>query len=167
MPKSEQNGSSGIEIAKTVSLTERDLKDAARLFRLLADPAMDMAGPSSPFSAPMATKDRETLLSRARIVLNARRLRERYFNRVMFGEPAWDILLTLYASEQSSGRLTISRLAEWIDTPLTSVVRWVNFLEEEGLIERQAHPNDRRTSYVVLLGKGRTALDSYLGMIPQ
>jgi DNA-binding MarR family transcriptional regulator len=165
MPKSDK-GRIGAETAKTVSLSERDLKDAARLFRRLADAALAANGlPEFP-SGPLATQDRETLISRARIVLNARRLRERHFNRIMFGEPAWDILLMLYASEQSAGRLTVSRLAEWVETPLTSVVRWVNFLEEEGLVARQAHPTDRRTFFVVLLGKGRAALDAYLGMIP-
>lgn len=166
MPRSEANDPSGAEAAKTVTLTEKDIRDAARLLRLLADPALVAIGLPDLLSAASETKDRETLISRARIVLSARRLRERFFNRIMFGEPAWDILLMLYVSEQSAGRLTMSRLAEWVETPLTTVVRWVNFLEEERLVERQAHPTDRRTVFINLLEKGRAALDSYLGMIP-
>lgn len=165
MPKPEVKND-GTEISKTVTLTERDLRDAARLFRLLADPAVVANYLSDHFSAPAGTKDRDTLISRARIVLGSRKLRERYFNSNMFGEPAWDILLMLYASEQSSGRLTMTRLAEWVDAPLTTVARWVKFLEEEQLVERQPHPTDRRTVFITLLAKGRTALDSYLGMIP-
>jgi hypothetical protein len=34
-----------------------------------------------------------------------------------FGEPAWDMLLALYVSEQSAGRLTMSRLAELVEAP--------------------------------------------------
>lgn len=165
MPKPEQKDNE-TEISKTVTLTERDLRDAARLFRLLADPALVANILPDALAAPAGTKDRDTLISRARIVLSARRLRERFFNRVMFGEPAWDILLMLYASEQSPGRLTLSRLAEWVDVPLTTVIRWVKTLEEEQLVERQAHPTDRRTVFIVLLEKGKKALDSYLGMIP-
>lgn len=166
MPTTEANDSGSAESAKTVTLTEKDIKDAARLFRLLADPGFATSARADLFSGASTSMDRETLLSRARVVLNARRMREQYFNRIMFGEPAWDILLLLYISEQSAGRLTLSRLAEWIETPLTSVIRWVNFLEEERLVERQAHPTDRRTVFINLLEKGRSALDSYLGMIP-
>jgi DNA-binding MarR family transcriptional regulator len=166
MPNSEANDPRAMEIAKTVTLTEKDIKDAARLFRLLTDPVLVASAlPDFSFAAP-GTTEREILISRARIVLNARRLRERHFNRVMFGEPAWDILLMLYASDQSPGRLTLSRLAEWIETPLTTVVRWVNFLEEEHLVERQAHPTDRRTVFIKLRETGRAALDAYLGTIP-
>lgn len=166
MPKSEATDPGGQETAKTVTLSEKDIRDAARLFRLLADPALVPNGLTEFMAAAPATGDREVLASRARIVLNARRRREQFFNPIIFGEPAWDILLMLYASEQSSGRLTMSRLAEWVETPLTTVVRWVKFLEEEGLVRRQPHPTDRRTVFIELLEKGRGALDSYLGMLP-
>ncbi len=152
---------------KTVTLTEKDMKDAARLFRLLADHAIAPNGVSEFFAKSPGPADRETLVSRARIVLHARRLRQRHFNRIMFGEPAWDILLMLYVSEQSAARLTLSRLAEWVETPLTTVVRWVNFLEEEELVARQPHPTDRRTVFVTLRQKGRAALDDYLGSVPE
>lgn len=166
MPKSEAREPNRTEVAKTVTLTEKDIRDAARLLRLLGDPALAATGLSDLLSATSGATDRETLVSRARIVLSARRLRERYFNRIMFGEPAWDMLLALYVSEQSAGRLTMSRLSELVETPLTTVVRWVNILEEQRLVERQAHPTDRRTVFIRLLEKGRAALDSYLGMIP-
>lgn len=166
MPKSEATDPGGQETAKTVTLNEKDIRDAARLFRLLADPALVPNGLSEFMAAAPGTRDREVLVSRARIVLNARRRREQFFNRVMFGEPAWDILLMLYASEQSAGRLTMSRLAEWVETPLTTVVRWVNFLEEEGLVRRQPHPTDRRTVFIKLLDTGRGSLDAYLGVLP-
>ncbi|HYC94597.1 MAG TPA: MarR family transcriptional regulator [Sphingomicrobium sp.] len=157
---------SDADIPKTVALTDRDLRDATRLFRLLADPELMAKFFPEFLSTPAGTKDRDTLISRARIVLSARRLRDRFFNRDMFGEPAWDILLMLYVSEQTSGRVTMTRLAEWVDVPLTTVVRWVKTLQEEQLVERQAHPTDRRTDFIVLLEKGRKALDSYLGIIP-
>lgn len=169
MPYPKTNDADETEVTKTVTLTEKDVRDAARLFRLLSDPTL-LAGALPDFlSAGGAMKrvtDRESLISRARIVYNSRRLRERYFDRAIFGEPGWDILLVLYIAEQSAGRLTTSRLAEQIQSPLTSVVRWLSYLESEGLIKRQAHPTDRRTVFIRLLEKGRVALDSYLGSIP-
>ena len=167
-PKS--TASSELEVAKTVSLTKKDIRDAARLFRLLADPAVvgnglpDWLSTTTPSTT--ASPGREALISRARIVLNARRLRERHFKRAIFGEPAWEILLFLYIAEQSEGRLTTSRLAEWIATPLTTVLRWIDYLEREQLVARQPHPTDRRIVFIKLTEKGRTAMDSYLGAIP-
>lgn len=168
MPYLEKKRESEPGIAKTVILTERDVQDAARLFRLLADPVRHKPGmpdiPETPF-APDAL-DRETLVSRARIVLGCRKLRDRYFNPVMFGEPAWDILLLLYISEYSASRPTLTTLSEWIDAPVTTVMRWVDFLEEERLAERQGQPAGGRNAHVGLLEKGRAGLESYLGTVP-
>ena len=169
MPHPKTNGPRGTEVSKTVTLSESDLKAAARLFRLLADPTL--LADEMPELFPAAEKagnraDRETLVSRARIVFNSRRLRERYFDSQLFGEPAWDILLLLYIADQSSERLTATRLGELIHVPPTSVARWLNHLEAAQFIERQAHPTDRRIIFLKLLEKGRAQLDSYLGSIP-
>jgi DNA-binding MarR family transcriptional regulator len=165
MPVPEKVDHSETSVSKTVTVTEKDVRDAVRLFRLLADPTVLANG--LPESFPSAEPaDRQSLISRARIVLNSRRLRERYFNRAIFGEPAWDMLLVLYVTEQSDERLTMSRLAEWVQAPLTTVLRWMDYLEREQLVERQAHPTDRRIVFVKLLEKGRKALNSYLGAIP-
>lgn len=167
MPHPKTNGPGGTEVTKTVMLSEKDLRAAARLFRLLADPTLlGMPDLFSATGSPGASADRETLVSRARIVFNSRRLRERYFDSQLFGEPAWDILLLLYISEQSSARMTATSLGELVHTPPTTVARWLNHLEMAELIERQDHPTDRRTVFIKLREKGRAALNSYLGSIP-
>jgi hypothetical protein len=148
-PKTKDPGET--DVTKTVTLTERDVSDAARLFRLLGDPLLLASGMSEFFPTPEETgtrADEEMLVSRARIVFNGRRLRERYFDSQLFGEPAWDILLLLYIAEQSSARLTATRLGELIQTPLTTVTRWLNHLEIAQLIERQAHPTDGRSVFI-------------------
>lgn len=170
MPDSERSQASEAEAAKTVTLTDKDVRDAARLFRLLANPAMlEDALPAlfPPSGGPAsAVPDRQSLVARARIVLNARRIRERHFHRDLFGEPAWEILLALYIAEDSDARFTTGRLAEWIGAPLSTVVRWVNTLEEQSLVERIDHPTDRRIVFIRLLEAGRKALDAYLGALP-
>lgn len=158
---------SGIE--KTVTLTEQDLKDAARLFRLFSDPAL--VGRLFPASAgteptPSGPGARQQLLAKARLVLSSRRAREAYFSRDLFGEPAWEILLALYVTEDAGARFTLSKLAECIGVPLSTAVRWVNTLEESGLVGRLDHPTDRRIIFVRLLDKGRKALDAYLRGLP-
>jgi DNA-binding MarR family transcriptional regulator len=50
----------------------------------------------------------------------------------------------------------LSRLA------LTTALRWLDYLEEQGLIERKSNPFDQRMVYVELSVKGRSAIDGYL-----
>ena len=154
---------------KTVTLTEKDLKDAVRLFRLFADPALvayEISGFVPSEDEAIAPGDRRSLAAKARMVLSARLAREQYFQRDLFGEPAWEILLALYVVEDSGARFTISKLAECISAPLSTVVRWVKTLEEQSLVSRVNHPTDRRIIFVRLLDKGRQALDDYLSAIP-
>jgi DNA-binding MarR family transcriptional regulator len=106
------------------------------------------------------------MLAKAELVLSSRRAREQFFDRDLFGEPAWDILLALYVTEEAGARFTVSKLAECIGTPLSTAVRWVHALEEKSLVERIAHPTDRRIMFIQLLDKGRSALDSYLAALP-
>lgn len=159
------------EVDKTVSLTSKDVNDAARLLKLLADPAVLATAlptifPSGDRPVPPSA-DRKALLSRARIVFAARRIRAKHFDRDLFGEPAWEILLALYIAEESGPRFTISRLAESIGVPLSTVVRWMRTLEEKSLVGRIDHPTDRRVVSIRLLDKARTALDAYLRAIPE
>ena len=156
---------------KVIRLTDKDVRDAARLFRLLAD-----AGSRSP--SVFADNDRsvqteradqsenQELLARAKLILSSRRLRTRHFNPAIFGEPAWEILLVLYITDSSGGRQTLGKLTDWIETPPTSVLRWVGYLEKERFLERQPHPNDRRITFLRLLPKGREAMNAYLGAVP-
>ena len=169
MPNSERPGLKDADYTKTVTLTEKDLEDAVRLFRLFADPALvgHEAGRFLPTHQPgSGPGDRQSLVSKAQMVLSSRLVRERYFHRDLFGEPAWEILLALYVIEDSGARFTISKLAECINAPLSTVVRWVKALEEQSLVSRVNHPTDRRIIFIRLLDKGRKALDDYLGAIP-
>ena len=154
---------------KTITLTEQDLKDAARLFRLFSDPALL----GNAFSTSVASEtpagrssDRQQLLAKARLVLSSRRAREDYFHHDLFGEPAWDMLLALYVTDEAGARFTVSKLAECIGAPLSTAVRWVKTLEEHELVGRFDHPTDRRIIFIRLLDKGRSALDAYLSGLP-
>ena len=165
MPSPDNNNSDRPEASNRLALSDKDVRDAARLLRIISDPASLRREQPEPPADEAEAADRETLTSRARMLYSSRRLRERYFDRQLFAEPAWDMLLLLYVTEHSSARLTTTRLAELIDTPLTTVLRWLNHLEAAQLIERQGHPTDRRTTFIGLPEKGRAALESYLRSI--
>lgn len=148
---------------QTIVLSEKDVREAARLLRLLSAAVGEQTGLVADGQNPTS---REELVLRARIVLDSRQRRTKYFNRAMFGEPAWDVLLALYITERSDGPQSIGRIAEWIKTPLTTVARWIDYLEKERLVSREAHPNDKRVIFIRLLEKGRELLDAYLDATP-
>jgi DNA-binding MarR family transcriptional regulator len=144
---------------KSVRLSEKDAREAARLLAiLLGHRNTESLGAIESKLAP----EREQLLRKAREIFSGRRNRRKHFNRAMFDEPAWDIVLALYIAEFREARLTISRIADWIEVPTSTAVRWIDYLEKQRLIERQPHPNDKRISFLRLLDRGRAAMDTYL-----
>lgn len=146
-----------------IVLSEKDVREAARLLRLLSSAVAEQSGQVAGGQEPTS---RDELILRARIVLNSRRRRTQYFNRAMFGEPAWEVLLALYITELSEGPQSIGRIADWIRAPLTTVARWIDYLEKERLISREAHPNDKRVIVIRLSEKGRELMDAYLDAMP-
>lgn len=159
------------DTARAVTLREKDVSESARLLRLISDSppwaSLVFSGDDVLRCSSVEPFRRDELISRARGVFLARRLRAQHFNRIIFAEPAWDILLLLYLADSSGGRQTIGQLAALVETPLTTVLRWVACLEMEHLVERMDHPTDRRIVFIRLTDEGRKALDAFLGEMPR
>jgi len=101
------------------------------------------------------------LVAKAKQVIANRRRRKDIFGATMFGEPAWDMLLWLYALE-GSARQSLSGLSELSGATKTTALRWIDYLEQEQLVRRQVHPTDRRAAFVHLTEKGTAAVELYL-----
>lgn len=135
----------------TIHFSERDRQDAARLLTLILGEEGARRARLCPNPAAVAEA-----------LLEDRKRRARIFNSGMFGEPAWDILLTLYVMDKSGPRLTIGRLTQMVGYAPTTVLRWLEYLDDQELIRRQEHPGDARTSFITLTDKARNALTLYL-----
>jgi DNA-binding MarR family transcriptional regulator len=85
-----------------------------------------------------------------RKVISARRARERLFAPGLFADPAWDILLELFATSLANQRIAVSTLCARAAVPVTTALRWIHNLEEAGLVTRQEDPLDRRRVFVAL-----------------
>ncbi len=96
-----------------------------------------------------------------RAIIEARRARDLYFGHDLFGEPAWDMLLELYACELAQLRMNTSQLCVGAAVPMTTALRWIGILEETGLIIRTDDPLDRRRLFVSLTERGSLAIRSY------
>lgn len=87
--------------------------------------------------------------------------RGRFFDKNMFGEPAWDMLLALYIAEMSRIENSVTQIASYTNGPATTALRWIDYLETRQLIVRTCHATDRRRQLVKLTDKARSQMDAY------
>jgi len=97
-----------------------------------------------------------------RRVLAARNARRHFFDADLFADPAWDILLELYALQCEQQRTSVSKLCLAAGVPATTALRWIDKLHGMGLLEREADPLDARRSWVALSNGGFETMKSYL-----
>ncbi|HEX8666993.1 MAG TPA: hypothetical protein VF727_01310 [Allosphingosinicella sp.] len=97
-----------------------------------------------------------------RSIIRARRLREEHFDRCLFADPAWDILLGLYAGRLESRLSYVTTACEASGVPPTTALRWIKVLEGAGLVTRSADPIDRRRARLELTGEAASSIEGYL-----
>jgi DNA-binding MarR family transcriptional regulator len=114
------------EQQETIEFSQKDRDDAVRLFTLIAGKSR----------AEQINRQIEALPI-ARAILEDRRLRSRMFNPSMFGEVGWELLLSLYVNDQKIPRLTMGNLIKVAGTPKSTSLRWLDYLEDHGMISRQ------------------------------
>lgn len=91
-----------------------------------------------------------------RALLRLRRLREAFFAAGLFADPAWDMLLDLFAAHIEGERVAVSSLCIAAAVPPTTALRWIGTMTENGLFERHADPLDGRRVFIRL---SDTAID--------
>ena len=97
-----------------------------------------------------------------RAIIRARRLRDQYLGADLFADPAWDILLDLYAANLENQRVAVSSLCIAAAVPATTALRWIKTLTDVGLLVRTADPEDGRRVYIELTPKSIAGLGAYL-----
>jgi DNA-binding MarR family transcriptional regulator len=112
--------------------------------------------------ANQTKRSKEELARRAQLLLLWRRQRTDMFDAAMFDEPAWHALLVLYMSEQGRLTLSVASLAEQVGVRLHIMMRWIDYLGEQGLVVRTADQLHGRPGFVSLSAKGRSDLEQYL-----
>ena len=150
----------------SAKLSQRELKVASQLLSVLTGLDEDRNRELSIILRRAAAtdhryKDREQLVERARQKFADRSLRSEFFNPVMFGEPAWDMLLALYVTEQSGARHTVTGLLSLSGGPHSTALRWLALLARDQLVTRRLHPTDKRVAYIELTDQGLRVLDAY------
>ncbi|WP_160174185.1 MarR family transcriptional regulator [Sphingopyxis sp. MWB1] len=85
-----------------------------------------------------------------RRLLRQRRMREQYFPADMFADPAWDMLLDLYAARLEKQPVSVSSLCIAAAVPATTALRWIKTMTDAGLFLREADPHDGRRIFIAL-----------------
>ncbi len=99
----------------------------------------------------------------ARSCLHARRAREKLFPEGLFADPAWDILLDLFACDLDGIPVYVSDACLASGVPPTTGLRWLAKLEELQLVERRQDSSDGRRAHIVLRPSARQAIARWLG----
>lgn len=96
-----------------------------------------------------------------RLAIRARRLRDRFFDGGLFEDPAWDMLLDLFAADLEGKRVSVSSLCIAASVAPTTALRWIGKLSDAGLFERAPDPADRRRAFIALSADARRAMALY------
>jgi hypothetical protein len=96
-----------------------------------------------------------------RSIISARRLRDKYFWPAMT-EPAWTILLELYANQLVGQRPTVAAVTAAAELPLVSALHWIDWLAGRGIVSSHIGAEDEQTATVQLTAKGIEQMHRYL-----
>lgn len=98
-------------------------------------------------------------------ILQARLERNACFPGELFSDPAWDMLLDLYAAELGQVRVSVTSLCIASNAPTSTALRWISTLEREHLIERRADPLDGRRFFLSLTKDAVERFDRYFAAL--
>jgi hypothetical protein len=140
-------------------LTRGELAEEEEIERRtgLREPEMAYRGPEGP--------PPDIDASEIRAVIRARRLRSQYFASDLFADPAWDMLLDLFAASLERRRVSVSSLCIAAAVPPTTALRWIGTMHDAGLFGREADPGDRRRAYIVLSEKALLGMRNYIAAL--
>ncbi len=96
-----------------------------------------------------------------RATIRSRRLRDQHFAAELFADPAWDMLLDLYAARLEGRRVSVSSLCIAAAVPPTTALRWIGTMHDADLFGREPDPNDRRRAHITLTQRAANAMRGY------
>lgn len=100
-----------------------------------------------------------------RDVIRARRLRDRFFPGQFFEDPAWDIMLDLFAARLERAQVSVSSLCIAAAVAPTTALRWIQKLSEAGLLDREPDPFDKRRAFMKLAPPAVAGITRYVAAL--
>ena len=136
-----------------------DVVDRDQLYQLSADLKLlaDTMVPSAARLTP-TTPSAELVKS----IIRSRRMREQYLGSGLFADPAWDMLLDLFAARLEGRRVSVSSLCLAAAVPPTAALRRIAMLEEKALVVRRSDSRDRRRVWMEVQNETATKIYEFL-----
>lgn len=122
------------------------------------DTAFRFESPGPGYRAPCPPLPDPRLVRR---IIARRQARARFFDRALFADPAWDILLDLAAARAEHARVSVTSLCIASGVPPTTALRWIGQMTEAGLLRRVEDDTDRRRVFVALTDGAAEAMARY------
>ena len=101
----------------------------------------------------------------ARQTLAGRKQRDRYFDPILFSNPAWDILLHLYVADAEAKPVSVLDSCLASTVPQGVALRWLGYLKQEEMVIEIQDPARPRQTIVRLSDQTRSAVSAYLGSL--
>jgi DNA-binding MarR family transcriptional regulator len=163
---------SGADAARRERIQEEVARFAATLTRIVdrSDGGTGAGTAATPFISDQArsfgSEAAQVDAGEIRRAIRARRLRDEAFEQPgLFEDPAWDMLLDLFAAELERRSVSVSSLCIAAAVAPTTALRWIGKLIDAGLLERRPDAFDRRRAFISLTARASLAMRNYVGMI--
>lgn len=117
----------------------------------------DIVSPFQPVEV-CGRANRKDLILGAELMQKRGAARAAYFPEEMFGEVAWNIMITLYVEEEKR-YLSITSIAMMNYIPMSTLLRWIKYLEVRMLVTTVQVVTDARVKLLKMTDKGRNAMD--------
>ncbi len=118
-------------------------------------------------SKPEVINDAE-LVVRAENLLKWSRLKAQFLNlgTGLFSDSCWDMCLDIYICDLKEEQITVSSVAHSSGIPMTTAMRYINVMSEEGLLEKTPNPSDNRMVFVSTSSSCKERISDVLKHLP-
>lgn len=96
-----------------------------------------------------------------RFVVEDRKRRQSSFESYILSDPHWNILLDLMVAKKRGTKISVSSACIASGVPATTALRYVKYLEEIGLIQREPDQSDKRRIHLKLTPVALKSLSRY------
>jgi DNA-binding MarR family transcriptional regulator len=111
-------------------------------------------------SITSSSVDIENRTGTAEKIYNLRRKRDSIFKTELFSDPAWDLLLDLYAAGCAQKTTSITDACLSAGTSPSTGLRWIAILVQNGYVERHDDPVNPEQSHLSLTPSARASLET-------